>query len=331
MIEPGKIWYDNRGIPVNAHGGGLLYREGAYYWYGEHKDVDNNAANVGINCYFSRNLKNWHYEGVVLPVDHENGSSDIAAGCIMERPKVVYNHQTGKYIFWFHLELKGRGYEAARVALAVSDSPVGTFVYVRSYRPNPGIYPQNMTEEQKQEALNTKILEKGSPDRIKTGEIGVFLCRDDDKAYHIYASEENQTLHIAELTHDYMNHSGLHVRVLPGKRNEAPIIMKKDGKYYLITSGTTGWNPNAARMAVADHIFGPWKELGNPCIGKDADLTFHLQGTYIQKIADKKDMYIFMADRWNPKNPVDGRYVWLSVLFENEQPALKWMNSWKIS
>jgi len=346
IIEPGEIWYDNRGIHINAHGGGLLYRDEVYYWYGEHKDTDTNVANVGINCYSSKNLKDWHYEGVVLPVDHENDSSDIAAGCIMERPKVVYNQQTGKYILWFHLELKGRGYEAARVALAASDSPTGTFTYIRSYRPNPGIYPLNITEEQKQQALNTEIPEKGSPDRIKAGETGVFLCRDlasgqmsrdmtifvddDGKAYHIYASEENQTLHIAELTDDYMNHSGRYVRVLPGKRNEAPTMMKKDGKYYLITSGTTGWNPNAARMAVADHIFGPYTELGNPCVGKDADLTFHSQGTYIQKIAGKKDQYIFMADQWKPENPVDGRYVWLPVLFENGQPLLKWMNSWKI-
>src|SRR5690606_22977270 len=135
-------------------------------------------------------------------------------------------------------------------------------------------------------------------------EIGAFLCRDlesgqmsrdmtvfvddDYKAYHIYSSEDNQTLHIAELSDDYMSHTGAYVRILPGKRNEAPTMMKTDGKYYLITSGTTGWNPNAARMAVADHIFGPWEELGNPCVGKDADLTFHSQGTFIQKIIGKE-------------------------------------------
>mgnify|MGYP000343887308 CR=1 FL=1 len=31
---------------------------------------------------------------------------------------------------------------------------------------------------------------------------------DDGKAYHIYSSEENLTLHIAELTDDYLQHSG---------------------------------------------------------------------------------------------------------------------------
>lgn len=69
---------------------------------------------------------------------------------------------------------------------------------------------------------------------------------DDQKAYHIYASEENQTLHIAELTDDYLGHNGRYVRILPGGHNEAPTVLKRNGKYFLITSGCTGWNPNAA-------------------------------------------------------------------------------------
>jgi len=29
-IKPGEIWPDNRGQPINAHGGGMLFHEGAY-------------------------------------------------------------------------------------------------------------------------------------------------------------------------------------------------------------------------------------------------------------------------------------------------------------
>jgi hypothetical protein len=43
----------------------------------------------------------------------------------MERPKVIYNEKTGKFVMWFHLELKGQGYKAARSALAVSDNVTG--------------------------------------------------------------------------------------------------------------------------------------------------------------------------------------------------------------
>jgi beta-xylosidase len=346
-IEPGAIWADNRGMHINAHGGGILYQNGVYYWYGEHKDELTNAANVGINCYSSKDLVNWKYEGVVLPVVTDNDSSDIVKGCIMERPKVVYNEKTKKYVLWFHLELKGQGYKAARVGLATSDSPTGTFQYVHSYRPNAGIYPLNMTEEQKNSPLTVDDFPKSaSPEKRQAVENGLYVRRDmaggqmsrdmtifvddDKKAYHIYASEENQTLHIAELSDDYTSHTGRYVRILPGKHNEAPAVLKKDGKYFLITSGCTGWAPNAARMAVADDLFGEWTESGNPCVGEDANLTFNSQGTYIQKVEGKKNMYIFMADRWNPKKPIDGRYVWLPISFENGKPVLRWHSKWDL-
>jgi len=344
-IVPGDIWKDNRGIHINAHGGGMLFRNGVYYWYGEHKDELTNEANVGINCYSSTDLVNWRFEGVVLPVITKNDRSDITKGCVMERPKVVYNEKTQKYVLWFHLELKGQGYKAARVAMALSDSPTGTFEYVRSYRPNAGIYPLNFTEEQKNAPLTVANFPKSwTPEWRLAVEDGLYVRRDltggqmsramtifvddDKRAYHIYASEENQTLQIAELSDDYQSHTGRYVRILAGKHNEAPTLLKKEGKYFLITSDCTGWTPNAARMAVADSLFGTWTELNNPCVGEKANLTFSSQGTYIQKVEGKKELYIFMGDRWTPKTPIDGRYVWLPILFENGKPVLKWQDKW---
>jgi len=154
---------------------------------------------------------------------------------------------------------------------------------------------------------------------------------DDGKAYHIYSSEENLTLQIAELTDDYLGHSGKYIRIFPGGHNEAPAIFKKDGVYWMITSGCTGWDPNEARMFSATNIWGPWKKYPNPCVGNDAKLTFHSQSTFIQKVEGKKDAYIFMADRWTPKHPIDARYIWLPILFENGKPVLKWYDQWNLS
>ena len=33
-ITPGQEWPDRKGEHINAHGGGLLFDEGKYYWYG---------------------------------------------------------------------------------------------------------------------------------------------------------------------------------------------------------------------------------------------------------------------------------------------------------
>lgn len=153
---------------------------------------------------------------------------------------------------------------------------------------------------------------------------------DDGKAYHIFASEENLTLHIAELTQDYLDYTSQYIRLAPGGHNEAPAIFKKGSKYFLITSGCTGWAPNAARLHVAQSIWGPWTEYPNPCVGTGAELTFHSQSTFILPVAGKKDAFIFMADRWTPQNPIDGRYVWLPILFEKDLPVLKWSDEWTL-
>ena len=45
---------------------------------------------------------------MALSVSEEAGN-EIEKGCIMERPKVIYNKRTQKFVMWFHLELKGKG------------------------------------------------------------------------------------------------------------------------------------------------------------------------------------------------------------------------------
>lgn len=55
---------------------------------------------------------------------------------------------------------------------------------------------------------------------------------DDGKAYHIYASEENSTLHISQLSDDYLSHPGKYIRVFISRFREAPAIFKYNSKYY---------------------------------------------------------------------------------------------------
>ena len=119
--------------------------------------------------------------------------------------------------------------------------------------------------------------------------------------------------------------------MIPAGNNEAPAIFKKDGKYWMITSGCTGWAPNEARLFSADNIFGPLTQHPNPCVGNDAEKTFGAQSTFIFKVEGKRDLYIFMADVWRPKNPIDGRYMWLPIEFSNGKPILQWRDSWSLS
>ncbi len=36
-IRPGQIWPDNEGKHINAHGGGIIFYNDTYYWFGEYR------------------------------------------------------------------------------------------------------------------------------------------------------------------------------------------------------------------------------------------------------------------------------------------------------
>jgi hypothetical protein len=302
-FRPGELWPDTSGVPINAHGGGFLFHNGVYYWFGEFKTAGprGNVANVGVSVYSSRDLYQWKNEGIALKVS-DDPASDIVTGSVIERPKVLFNEKTGLYVMWFHLELKSKGYSAARAGVATSKTATGPYTFVRDFRPD-GEMSRDMT-----------------------------LYKDDDgKAYLITTSENNQTQHVSQLTDDYLDTTGLYTRILAHQALEGEAIFKANGHYFYIGSHTTGWAPNPAFGAVAEKITGPWREFGNPCRGEGADLTFGAQSTYVLPVNGKPGAFIFIADRWQPKNAIDGRYVWLPIKVSGDTYTVSWQPEWDLS
>lgn len=152
QFAPGAVWPDDTGTHINAHGGGILLDEGVFYWFGEHKIAGDagNVAHVGVHGYSSTDLYNWKDAGIALSVS-EDPTSEIADGCILERPKVIYNAKTSRFVMWFHLEFKGQGYNTARVGVAVAERPTGPYTFLHSFRPNAGHWPINVTAEERNE------------------------------------------------------------------------------------------------------------------------------------------------------------------------------------
>jgi len=336
-IRSGELWYDDSGRHINAHGGGVMKYGATYYWFGEHKDDRTSDAMVGVMCYSSKDLVNWRNCGVALsvtePAPNQGNNrnfrrrgtttdSDIERGCILERPKVIYNPVTKKFCMWFHLELKGQGYNAARYGVAVADRPEGPYKFLYSSRANAVTWPIEGSPMEFDEYLRRDFAE-GQMSRDMT-----LFVDDDGKAYHIFSSEENYTLHIAELTGDFLHHTGRYARMAPGGQNEAPAIFKHNGTYWMITSGCTGWAPNEARLFSAPSIWGPWTQHPNPCRGPKAGKTFEGQSTFVLPVGNQ---YIFMADIWRPNHPIDARYIWLPIEFEDDKPVIRWRDEWMLS
>lgn len=350
-IRSGELWPDADGAHVNAHGGGVLFHDGIYYWFGEHKTAGTagNRANVGVGVYASRDLCEWRSEGIALAVS-DDPASPIVRGCILERPKVLYNEATRSFVMWFHLEPKDAGYAGAFSGVAVADRVTGPYEFVRAFRPNAGVWPIDTPDELR------RPLDEAERDRLAAMELGgaprayfprdlvfrrdfaggqmardmTLFLDDDGVAYHVYASEDNGTLHISQLTPDFLDGAGQYVRVFPGRYHEAPALMKHDARYWLFSSECTGWSPNMTRLSVADSVWGPWTELATPLIGTGAQLAngFESQPAFVLPIVGRPGTFVYMADRWRPDDAIDGRYVWLPVEFRHGVPTVRWRNEW---
>ena len=244
---PGQVWNDTDGNPINAHGGGLLYHNGTYYWYGEYKKGKTILPDwatwecyrtdvTGVGCYSSKDLLNWKFEGIVLPAVKDDPNHDLHPSKVLERPKVIFNKKTGKFVMWAHVE--SADYSKACAGVAVADSPVGPFVYQGSFRPNNA-----MSRDQ------------------------TVFVDDDGRAYQFYSSENNETMYISLLTDDYLKPSGRFTRNFVKESREAPAVFKYNGKYYF--SYSTG-DTHLLCYATGDNPYGPFTYQGvilTPVVG----------------------------------------------------------------
>ncbi|MFF4360685.1 RICIN domain-containing protein [Streptomyces sp. NPDC001604] len=279
-VPNGVQFTDTSGGAVHAHGGGVIKVGSYYYWFGEDRNSDNTFRYV--DAYRSTDLKNWEFRNHVLT---QSSAAELGTAYI-ERPKVIYNAATGKFVMWMHKE-NGVDYSQARAAVAVSDTVDGNYTYQGSFQP-----------------------------------LGQYMSRDittfvdtDGTAYMVSAANENYDLHIYELTADYTGIASLVANPWPGGHREAPALFKRGGVYFMLTSGATGWSPNQQQYATATSLSGPWTSMTNvgdsTAYGSQTAYVLPIQGT-------SGTSYLYMGDRWGNSfggTVNDSRYVWLPLTF----------------
>ena len=307
-------WYDTDGNVINASDGGVIYADGKYHWYGQAlRDLPfcgggkgGQVTDTGVVMYASTDLLNWEYEGVILSV----GDGELRAPMRFERPKIIYNKKTEKYVLWCHyVEYPGdHGFDIGKgeAGVAVSDSVNGPYTWLGHFRP--------------------------------IDDVGVVrdltLFKDDDgTAYLLYdrdislVEKSNRCQYIVKLSDDYLTATDKWVRVDPTYRREAAALLRHGDYYYMITSGMTSWDFNAAIYYRARDLFGEWEDMGDPCIGDDGT-TFASQTTATFKI-ENTDTYIHMAERHNTKNFLHCSYIWLPIDFSDDGTlSLTYRESW---
>ncbi|WP_341280050.1 RICIN domain-containing protein [Paenibacillus sp. FSL H8-0537] len=274
-FDNGVQYKDTAGNPIQAHGGGILKSGSYYYWFGENRDGVNY-----VSVYRSADLKNWEFRAHVLS---KTSSPELATANI-ERPKVIYNAATNKYVMWMHKE-NGVDYGDAQVAVAYATNIEGPYTYQGSFRPL-GYDSRDMT-----------------------------VYNDNGTAYLISATRVNADLNIYRLTSDFLGIDSLVSTLWVGQYREAPAMFKRGSTYFLVTSGATGWAPNQAKYATASSISGTWSGLSNVGNGN----TYNSQSTYVLPVeGSTTTSFLYMGDRWAGAwgGAVNtSEYVWLPITF----------------
>lgn len=272
----GGFWLDAAGERIEAHGGGFIKVHDTWYWFGEDKSA-NSAGFKGVNCYASKDLVTWRSRGAV--VTRGTAPELDTMDRIVERPKVIYNAHTQRYVMWLHWE--GRNYAEAKAGVFSSDTVDGPYSFHSAFQP------------------------EGNMSRDDT----LFLD-DDGSAYFISAANENADLMVYRLSADFLSIEQHVVTLFAGQKREAPAVFKDADRYYLITSGATGWDPNQAKYATASAMEGPWSALQN--LG-DAS-TFDTQPTYVLPIqGSQRTSYVYAGDRWQDPDLASSKYIWLPL------------------
>lgn len=289
-VPNGTQFTDASGAPVHAHGGGIIEVGDHYYWFGENRHESHNGFRY-LSVYRSTDLKNWEWRNDVLSEESDPELQDAN----LERPKVIHNEETGQFVMWLHKE-NSENYAEARAAVAVSDTVDGDYEWQGSFRP----------------------LDHMSRD------ITLFVDQD-GTGYMVSAARENYDLHIYRLTDDYTGIDELVANPWPGDHREAPALFERDGVYYMLTSGSTGWDPNQQMYATATDIEGDWSEMTE--VGDETG--FDSQTAFVLPVQGTEETsYLYMGDRWgNATGGVvnDSEYVWLPIEFPtDESMELEW-------
>lgn len=229
-----------------------------WYWYGEDRS-NGYFDSPGVHVYSSYDLYNWKDDGLALramssPDQFENDTyfnklyknytaeqkeivwRDLSTNSvrtdgwarpsILERPKVVYNKATGKWIMWVHSDGPSSPdststYARAEAGVAIANSPKGPFRWIDSYRLN------RVPSDSVPWCGTSSAFD---PVSGMARDMNLFVD-DDGTAYIIYSSEENRTMYVSKLNRDYTYLSARpenavqgkdFVRTLPCSQREAP-------------------------------------------------------------------------------------------------------------
>lgn len=283
-IYPGAEMFDIDGKRIYIQFPHIISHNGKFYLYGSNREFTDGKSKIwhwGIKMYESDDLYNWKDLGMIIPPDEQDKDSLLNPYSIMDAPCLIYNEKTKKWVFWMiHMDKQ-------TAHTFVADQLTGPYTSTGS-----GFFPCG----------------------FKVGDFDLAHGKK-GKAY-IYFNNPHTQIVCAELTEDFTNVTGKYTTILHHPESvpfarEAPAHFERNGKHYLITSGTTGFFPNPSEIAIADAHMTDYINLGDPHVGDETQSSFHSQIRSVFK-HPTKELYIALADRWLP----DDMHVPYQMIFD---------------
>lgn len=292
-IVPGARWRDTSGNIINAHAGNVVWEQdsGRFFWFGEYK-TQSQSEGAGVSVYSSPDLATWESHGLAL--SPAEGDSNVFPNQIIQRPKVVFSKETGKYNIWWHAD--NSSYGLLLQGLATSDNITGPYTFVSATTP-----------------LGNWSQDFGMFTDFKTGR-SYALYANGDTVYgrDDYISALNEDLTAIEDVVYRFNKYDL----------EAPAIAQTDQSYWIFMSHKTGYRPNDVVAFRANNLTGPWSQ---PFLVAPAGTrTYNSQSGFCLRIeGSKKTTHLYLGDQWDQNSIEESRYIWLPIAIDEEKHSLE--------
>lgn len=311
-IVNGVAWNDTANHYIGAHLGSAFQAGSTYYWCGApwNPDGDTDAMQdhgfYGIRCYSSTNLSTWTDRGTALEPDKSATPNPyLTVDRHVERPKVVYNADSGLYVMWFHDA--SSTYKDWTTGVATSKTPTGPYTWVA---------------------------DKDNFRGCGTGTGDMTLYQEGNAVYFVHTTTNNADVVIQKLSDDYLRCASPSDIASLGAGREAPQLVRADGTYFLFESGTNWWAPSQGVYRTATSLSGPWS--AETTFG--SRITADSQGDDIIPVhGTLGTTYVMMADRlqgaasgdhhWNVNQ---SQYVWLPLTFSGTTVRMDYLQSWSI-
>jgi hypothetical protein len=297
----------DKGVRVNAHGGGIIKDDDTYYLHGQYFPPGDTTNNFnGFSMYASKNMSTWKNQGIILP---QQPSGELGPNRKGERPHIIKCPATGEFVLFAHAaDLTYQ--QDKETVYATSKTVNGLYAYKGPVKNSAGA-------------------------NIVHGDMSALT--DQGKAYVI--TESGHVFTLSDDCHGWITDQAFGAVNPPSGGGESPTVFRAGNTLYWIASNKTGWRANDNVYSTATVMTGPWTNQG--LLAPSGQKTWLSQATWVTPVVGcKGTTYAFWGDHWygtdgttsNPGLHNDlTTYVFQPLVFTGDKISLPTYNaSWKL-